>query len=45
MDALERRVMARIDAMEAWRNRMIGVGIVAGGIGSIVVQIVINKFS
>lgn len=44
MDDLERRLMARIDVLEAWRNRVIGLGIIAGGIGSFIMEVVLKKF-
>lgn len=43
MDDLEQRLMARIDVLEAWRNRVIGLGVVAGGIGSLIMEIVLKK--
>lgn len=45
MDDLEQRLMARIDILEAWRNRVIGIGVIAGGVGSLIMEIVLKKIS
>lgn len=45
MDALEQRVVLRIDALEAWRNKIIGLGVLAGGAGSFLMEIIIRKLS
>lgn len=43
MDTLEHRVLERLDKIDAWRNRMVGLGILAGGIGSFLMEVIIRK--
>lgn len=50
MDDSEQRVLSRIDALidrinnlEAWRNKVVGVGLIAGGVGSLLMEVMLNK--
>lgn len=44
MDALEGRLMDELKEIQAWRNRVIGMAIVAGGVGSVLVEMAIKHF-
>jgi hypothetical protein len=48
MDAMELRIMAKIDPLAAFQNRLMALaglaGIVAGGVGSLAVQLIVKHF-
>lgn len=44
MEALEGRIMNELRELQAWKNKAIGAGIIAGGIGSFIMQILTKHF-
>ena len=44
MDVLERRIMDKIEDLQGFKNKVLGVALISGGLGSIFVELVIKKF-
>jgi len=43
MDALEHRIMDKIEDLQGFKNRVMGVALVCGGLGSFIVEVILNK--
>lgn len=39
MDTMESRIVEKIDALQAFKNKLIGIAIIAGSIASILVEL------
>lgn len=44
MDVLERRIMDKIEELQNFKNKAIGMAVIAGGIGSFVMELAMKLF-
>lgn len=45
MDTLEQRVMDRIDRLEAFKNRLLGMAFLGGGVAGLIIDLIAKHIS
>lgn len=40
MDDMEERLVEKIDALTAFKNKLMGMAVIAGGVGSAVIEVI-----